>query len=139
LNTLPRIKFCCVESFYAPKSAIAPSAKTLRLSIKNICSIYRNYCIFVNAKFFKSFEKVESSHKGSWFKHLKDEIWEFRERDSSKYYRIFAFSDSALGNQTLIVGTHGLDKKTNKTSRHEIEKAKRSMNKYFEQKKKDKI
>jgi len=93
----------------------------------------------VNAKFFKSFEKVESSHKGSWFKHLKDEIWEFRERDSSKYYRIFAFSDSALGNQTLIVGTHGLDKKTNKTSRHEIEKAKRSMNKYFEQKKKDKI
>jgi phage-related protein len=31
-----------------------------------------------------------------------------------------------------------LDKKTNKTSRHEIEKAKRSMNKYVEQKK-DKI
>jgi putative component of toxin-antitoxin plasmid stabilization module len=46
----------------------------------------------VNAKFFKSFEKVESGHKGDWFKHLEDEIWEFRERDSSKLYRIFAFN-----------------------------------------------
>jgi phage-related protein len=35
----------------------------------------------------------------------------------------------------LIVGTHGLDKKSNKTPRHEIEKAKRSMNKYFKQQK----
>jgi hypothetical protein len=24
----------------------------------------------------KSFEKVESGHKGDWFKHLEDEIWE---------------------------------------------------------------
>jgi phage-related protein len=63
---------------------------------------------------------------------------QFRERDSSKFYRIFAFWDPTLVKQTLIVGTHGLDKKTNKTPRHEIEKAKRSMNKYFEQKK-DKI
>ncbi|MBP6237828.1 MAG: hypothetical protein WAT37_14710 [Saprospiraceae bacterium] len=39
----------------------------------------------IKAKFFKSFEKVESGHKGDWFKHLKDEIWEFRERDSSKF------------------------------------------------------
>ena len=86
----------------------------------------------IKSKFFKSFEKVESGHKGNWFKHLEDEIWEFRERDSSKFYRIFAFWDPTLVKQTLIVGTHGLDKKTNKTPRHEIEKAKRSMNKYFE-------
>ncbi|MBL0294150.1 MAG: type II toxin-antitoxin system RelE/ParE family toxin [Saprospiraceae bacterium] len=81
---------------------------------------------------------MESGHKGDWFKHLEDEITEFRERDSSKFYRIFAFWDPTQDKQTLIVGTHGLDKKTNKTPRHEIEKAKRSMNKYFEQKK-DKI
>ena len=36
----------------------------------------------VKAKFFKSFEKVETGHKGDWFKHLEDGIWEFRERDS---------------------------------------------------------
>jgi phage-related protein len=92
----------------------------------------------IKAKFFKSFEKVESGHKGDWFKHLEDEIWEFRERDSSKFYRIFAFWDSTPDKQTLIVGTHGLDKKSNKTPRNEIEKAKRCMYKYFEQKK-DKI
>ncbi len=62
------------------------------------------------------------------------EIWEFRERDTSKFYRIFAFWDSTLENETLIVGTHGLDKKTNKTPKQEIEKAKRIRNKYFDQK-----
>lgn len=46
----------------------------------------------IKAKFFKSFEKVESGHKGDWFKHLEDEIWEFRERDSSKFYRILGFN-----------------------------------------------
>ena len=59
----------------------------------------------IKAKFFKSFEKVESGHKGDWFKHLEDEIWEFRERDSSKFHRIFAFWDSTLDKQTLVVGT----------------------------------
>jgi len=28
----------------------------------------------IKAKFFKSFEKVESGHKGDWFRHLEDEI-----------------------------------------------------------------
>lgn len=92
----------------------------------------------IQAKFFKSFEKVESGYKGGWFKYLEDEIWEFRERDSSKFYRIFAFWDSTPETETLIVGTHGLDKKTNKTPRQEIEKAKRIRKKYFDQKK-DKI
>jgi phage-related protein len=66
---------------------------------------------------------------------LEDEIWEFRERDSNKFYRIFAFRDPTFDD---LVGTHGLDKKTNKTPRHDIEKSKQIMNKYFEQKK-DKI
>lgn len=92
----------------------------------------------IRAEFLKSFEKVVTGHKGEWFKHLEDEIWEFRERDGEKFYRIFAFWDSTLEQETLIVGIHGLDKKTNKTPRKEIEKAKRMMNKYLDQKK-DKI
>lgn len=87
----------------------------------------------VKAKFFKSFEKVENGHKGDWFKHLEEGIWEFKERDSQKFYRIFAFWDSSLENKTLIVGTHGFDKKSNKTPRTEIEKAKQSRIKYYEQ------
>ena len=69
----------------------------------------------IKAKFFKSFEKVESGHKGDWFKHLEDEIWEFRERDSSKCYRIFAFWDKTNVNHTLVLTTHGIIKKTEKT------------------------
>lgn len=88
----------------------------------------------IKIKFLKSFEKVESGFKGDWFKQLESEIWEFRERDASKFYRIFAFWDSTQDQHTLIIGTHGLDKKTNKTPRQEIEKAKRSRKNYFEQK-----
>lgn len=86
----------------------------------------------IKAKFFKSFEKVESGHKGNWFKPLEDGIWEFRERDHQKFYRIFAFWDSGEGEETLIVGTHGLDKKSNKTPRREIEKVKRIRKLYFD-------
>ena len=77
----------------------------------------------IKAKFFKSFEKVESGHKGDWFKHLEDEIWEFRERDSSKFYRIFAFWDNTGPEHSLVLTTHGINKKTDKTPEKEIEKA----------------
>lgn len=87
----------------------------------------------IKDKFFKSFEKVETGHKGDWFKPLEDGIWEFRERDSQKFYRIFAFWDANQETQTLIIGTHGIDKKSNKTPRKEIEKAKLVRSKYFEQ------
>jgi len=91
----------------------------------------------IRVKFFKSFEKVESGHKGNWFKPLGDGIWEFRERDHHKFYRIFAFWDSSEIEETLIVGTHGWDKKSNKTPREEIQKAKRVRKHYFESKNKD--
>jgi len=86
----------------------------------------------VKAKFFKSFEKVETGLKGDWFKHLEDGIWEFKERDSQKFYRIFAFWDSTQEKQTLIVGTHGYNKKSNKTPRKEINKAKQLRAKYYD-------
>lgn len=87
----------------------------------------------VRVKFFKSFEKIETGHKGDWFKHLEDGIWEFKERDSKKFYRIFAFWDSTQEKNTLIVGTHGFDKKSNKTPRKEIDQAKQARARYYEQ------
>ena len=86
----------------------------------------------IKAKFFKSFEKVESGHKGDWFKHLEDEIWEFRERDSSKFYRIFAFWDKSMVEHTLVLTTHGIIKKTEKTPEKEILKAEKIRLQYFE-------
>ena len=88
----------------------------------------------IKAKFFKSFEKVESGHKGDWFKHLEDEIWEFRERDSSKFYRIFAFWDKTDNKETLVLATHGFIKKVDKVPANEINRALRLRENYFNNK-----
>ena len=85
-------------------------------------------------KFLVAFDKLESGYKGRWFEHLEDGIWEFRQRDQNKFYRVFAFWDKTEKTETLIIGSHGLDKKTNKTPRSEITKAKNIRAKYFESK-----
>lgn len=66
------------------------------------------------------------------FKKLNDRIWEFRTLFNGKAYRLFAFWDNDL--QAMVVATHGIIKKTQKTPSKEIEKAERLMELYFEQK-----
>lgn len=92
----------------------------------------------VKNKFIFSFTKTELGYKGDWFEKLKSTsgIFEFRQRDSSKFYRIFAFWDSTKEVKTLIIGTHGVDKKSNKTPKREIEKAEKIKSKYFNSNKK---
>lgn len=70
---------------------------------------------------------------GTWFKKLKSskDIFEFRVKDSNKFFRLFAFWDSKGDTETLIVCTHGLIKKTNKTPKQDIEKAERLKESYF--------
>jgi phage-related protein len=60
-----------------------------------------------------------------------DDIYEFRTDNNGKFYRLCAFWDSRDGKQTLIVCTHGLIKKTNKTPKSEIAKAEDIKDKYF--------
>ena len=57
----------------------------------------------------------------TYFKKLvsSGEIWEFRIQFGSNSYRIFCFFD---GNSVVVL-THGLIKKTQKTPRPEIERA----------------
>jgi phage-related protein len=89
----------------------------------------------IQQKFLVSFEKTEAGMKGNWFEKLKnsDGIYEFRQVDHQKFYRIFAFWDSEE-KDTLIVATHGFDKKTNKTPQKEIKKAEQIKKRYFETK-----
>ena len=91
----------------------------------------------IQAKFLKSFDKTESGLKGPWFEKLtlKDGIFEFRERDQDKFYRIFAFWNNESETKTLILCTHGLDKKTNKTPKTEIERAIKIKQEYLKDKK----
>lgn len=59
------------------------------------------------------------------------DIYEFRIKDSNKFYRLFAFWDRSQEKKTLIVCSHGLIKKTIKTPKKDIEKAELIKEKYF--------
>ena len=70
------------------------------------------------------------------FKKLTSDIWEFRTLFNRKQYRLFAFCDKTDNKVTIVVATHGIIKKTQKTPKKEIDKATELMNKYFESKNK---
>ena len=72
-----------------------------------------------NAELFKKLENTD--------------IWEFRTLYSKTAYRLFAFWDKE--GETLVVATHGIIKKTQKTPKKEIAKAEAMMKYYFENKK----
>ena len=68
------------------------------------------------------------------FKKLENsEIWEFRTLYNGMAYRLFAFWDTET--QTLVVATHGIIKKTQRTPKKEIARAEARMKQYFELKK----
>ena len=69
------------------------------------------------------------------FKKLENtDIWEFRTLYNKSCYRLFAFWDTER--DTLVVATHGIVKKTQKTPYKEIKKAQEIMKRYFENKNK---
>ena len=60
------------------------------------------------------------------------EIWEFRTLFNGMCYRLFAFWDTEI--EALVIATHGMVKKTQKTPKKEIEKAERIRQEYFNDK-----
>ena len=69
------------------------------------------------------------------FKKLEDsDIWEFRTLFNGECYRLFAFWDTEI--EALVVATHGIVKKTQKTPRKEIAKAEKLRFEYFNDKNK---
>lgn len=60
------------------------------------------------------------------------QIWEFRTLYNGIAYRLFAFWDTRK--ETLVVATHGIVKKTQRTPAKEIAKAEAIMRHYFETK-----
>ena len=83
-------------------------------------------------------DKAKIKTDNELFKKLKGEIWEFRTLFNKTHYRIFAFWDKEDKEQTLVLATHGIIKKTDKIPEKEVEKAEQIRLKYFELKNKNK-
>ena len=85
-------------------------------------------------KIFYNIWKSKMAKDEELLKKLDDDIWEFRTLYNKIAYRLFAFQDEK--ENSLIIATHGIVKKTNKTPKKEIEKARQLKSEY--QKIKDK-
>ena len=83
-------------------------------------------------------DKAKIKTDNEIFKKLKGEIWEFRTLFKKTHYRLFAFWDKEDKQNTLVLTTHGIIKKTDKTPQKEIDKAEQIRIMYFELKNKRK-
>jgi phage-related protein len=87
------------------------------------------------SKIIYNIRKAQLTQDKDLFKKLNDEIWEFRTLYNKTHYRLFAFWDKIDKIDTIVISTHGLIKKTDKTPPGDIIKAERLRNLYLKQKK----
>lgn len=92
----------------------------------------------IQYKIFYNIRKAQILNDPKLFKKLNQNIWEFRTKYAGLQYRILAFWDKENNEMTLVCGTHGFVKKTDKISPKEIEKAEKIRMEYFEQKRRRK-
>jgi phage-related protein len=88
-------------------------------------------------KIYFSIRKSQCITDNELFKKLNDNIWEFRTLYNSKAYRLFAFWDKSRKVETVVISTHGILKKTQKTPTKEIEKAENIRIEYLKNKRDD--
>ena len=87
----------------------------------------------IRQEFGLSVRKLQNGEVVLNFKKLvnTDGIYEFSTNAPNHTYRLFAFWDTRGATETLIVCTHGLDQKTQKTPSQEIKKAEQLKRKHF--------
>jgi phage-related protein len=83
-------------------------------------------------KIIYNIRKAQETNDSSLFKKLAGDIWEFRTLFNKKHYRLFAFWDKTDRIDTIVIATHGIVKKTDKTPPKEINKAESLRIEYFE-------
>ena len=84
-------------------------------------------------KMYFNIRKAQQINDNEVFKKLNDNIWEFRCVYNNFSYRLFAFWDKTDNKNTLIIATHGMIKKSQKTPTNEISKAEQIRKKYLQQ------
>jgi phage-related protein len=82
-------------------------------------------------KIYYNLKKSQIKNDNILFKKLNNEIWEFRTLYKQTQYRLFAFWNKTDKTDTLVISTHGIEKKTRKTPNKEIEKAENLREQYF--------
>lgn len=87
------------------------------------------------AKILWNIDLAEQTNDPRLFKKLTYDIWEFRTKYQNLQYRLLAFWDKTMSEDTLIIATHGIIKKTDKMPLKEIEKTKAIRKQYFNSKK----
>jgi len=92
----------------------------------------------VRDKIIYNITKARFLNDNTLFKKLTDEIWEFRTLLNKAHFRLFAFWDKSEKTDNVVISTHGLIKKTDKTPQADLDKAERLRKKYFELKVKNK-
>lgn len=84
-------------------------------------------------KIYYNIKKAQFVNDNELFKKLNNFIWEFRTLYKGKAYRLFSFWDKTNGKEILVIATHGILKKTQKTPPKEIRKAEEIRKQYFNQ------
>ena len=87
-------------------------------------------------KIYFNIRKAQFIIDNGLLKKLNENIWEFRTSYQGLAYRIFAFWDKIENQDTLVLATHGIIKKSNKTPPKKIDKAENIRKQYLVQKKK---
>ncbi|SKB51825.1 Phage-related protein [Dyadobacter psychrophilus] len=81
-------------------------------------------------KIYYNITKAQYITDAELFKKLNKHIWEFRTMYQSRAYRLFAFWGEGA-DDTIVIATHGIMKKSNKTPVKEIEKAENLRRQYL--------
>jgi phage-related protein len=89
-------------------------------------------------KVYYNIKKSQFVDDKELFKKLNEFIWEFRTLYNGKSFRLFSFWDKADGKETLVITTHGILKKTQKTPFKEIKRAEEIRKEYLINKSKNK-
>src|SRR5690606_12588196 len=82
-------------------------------------------------KIYYNIKKAQFVNDNELFKKLNEFIWEFRTLYNGKAFRLFSFWDKSGEQKTLVIATHGILKKTQKTPLKEIEKAEKIRMEYL--------
>ena len=74
----------------------------------------------VRDKILFNIDKCKAAEDTKLFKKVNSDIWEFRTLFNKNQYRLFAFWDKSSKEDTIVIATHGIIKKSQKIPVKEI-------------------